>query len=154
MLLREDETPTVDMRQFLVGLETLTPVMLSELSTRIKHLRQLAAPLVSTKLTQKESPLVPPPGLPATPTVVNPMEQALLRVTSNLGTSPACQRMPTCPPGAEKTERAATLLVEQMVKAPGMPSQKQKHDWLVINLPWWRRNRLLQKMNIITPFQS
>ena len=88
-LLRDEEMPTVDMRQFLAGLETLTPAMLSELSTRIKHLHQLATPLVSIKLTWRESPLVPPPGLPATPTVANPMEQALLKVTSNLGTSPA-----------------------------------------------------------------
>ena len=127
VLLKEEETPTVDMRQFLAGLETLTPAMLSELSTRIEHLRQLAAPLASTKSTQKESP-PPPPGLPATPTVPNPMEQALLKVTSNLGTSPAHQRTPTCPPGAEETERAAALLVEQMSKAPGMPSRKQKND--------------------------
>ena len=131
VLLREDETPTVDMRQFLAGLETLTPAMLSELSTRIEHLHQQVTPLASTKSTQKESPLATrwgPPGLPATLTVVNPMEQALLRVTSNLGMSPACQRMPTHPPGAEETERAATLLVEQMAKAPGTPSPKQKHD--------------------------
>ena len=128
VLLKEEEMPTVDMRQFLVGLETLMPVMLSELSTRIEHLRQLVAPLTSTKSTQKESPPAPLPGLPATPTVVNPMEQALLRVTSNLATSPAHQRMPTRPPGAEETERAATLLVEQMAKAPETPSQKQKHD--------------------------
>ena len=33
MLLRDEEMPTVDMRQFLAGLETLTPAMLSELST-------------------------------------------------------------------------------------------------------------------------
>ena len=39
-LLREDETPTVDMRQFLAGLETLTPAMLSKLSMRIEHLCQ------------------------------------------------------------------------------------------------------------------
>ena len=127
MLLKEGETPTVDMRQFLAGLETLTPAMLSELSTRIEHLCQLAAPLVSTKSMQNESP-PPPPGLPVTLTVANPMEQALLKVTSNLGTSPARQRMPTRPPGEEETERAAALLVEQMAKAPGMPSQKQKHD--------------------------
>ena len=124
VLLREDETPTVDMRQFLAGLETLTPMMLSELSTCIEHLRQLAAPLASTKSMQKESPPAPPPGLPATPIVVNPMEQALLRVTSNLGTSPACQRMHTCPPGVEETEHATALLVEQMAKAPGMPVPK------------------------------
>ena len=126
-VLLEEETPTMDMRQFLAGLETLMPEMLSEVSTCIEHLRQLAAPLASTKSTQMESP-PPPPGLPTTPTVPNPMEQALLRVTSNLGTSPAHQRMPTCPPGAEETERAAALLVEQMAKAPGTPSQKQKHD--------------------------
>ena len=59
MLLRDEETPTVDMRQFLAGLETLTPAMLSELSTCIEHLRQLATPLASTKLTQKESPQCP-----------------------------------------------------------------------------------------------
>ena len=127
MLLKEEEMPTVDMRQFLAGLETLTPAMLSELSTRIEHLCQLAAPLASTKSTQKESPL-PPPGLPVTPTVVNPMEQALLRVTSKIRTSPACQHTLTCPPSAEETKCAAALLVKQMVKAPGMPSQKQKHD--------------------------
>ena len=63
VLLREDEMPTVDMRQFLAGLETLTPTMLSELSTRIEHLCQLVAPLASTKSTQKESP-----GAPARPT--------------------------------------------------------------------------------------
>ena len=127
VLLKEEETSTVDMRQFLAGLETLTPTMLSDLSTCIKHLCQLAAPLASTKLMQKELP-PPPPGLPATLTVANPMEQALLKVTSNLGTSPARQRMPTCPPGEEETECAAALLVEQMAKVPGTPSQKQKHN--------------------------
>ena len=126
-VLLEEEMPTVDMRQFLAGLKTLTPAMLSKVSTRIEHLRQLAVPLASTKLTQKELP-PPPPGLPATPPVANPMEQALLKVTSNLGTSPARQRTPTCPPGAEETERTAALLVEQMSKAPGTPSRKQKHD--------------------------
>ena len=126
MLLKDEEMPTVDMRQFLAGLETLTPAMLSELSTCIEHLRQLATPLASTKSTQKESPLAPPPGLHTTLTVANPMEQALLKVTSNLGTSPACQHMPTCPPGEEETKCAATLLVEQMMKVPGTPSQK--HD--------------------------
>ena len=62
-VLLKEETPTVDMRQFLAGLETLTPAMLSKLSTRIEHLCQLAAPLASTtsSSTQKESPL-PPPG--------------------------------------------------------------------------------------------
>ena len=54
MLLRDEEMPTVDMRQFLAGLETLTPAMLSELSTRIEHLRQLATPLASPKSTPKE----------------------------------------------------------------------------------------------------
>ena len=126
-VLLEEETPTVDMRQFLAGLETLTPTMLSEVSTRIEHLRQLAAPLASTKWMQKES-FPPPPGLPATPPIANPMEQALLKVTSNLGTSPACQRTPTRPPGVEETKRAAALLVEQMSKVPGTPSRKQKHD--------------------------
>ena len=87
--LLEEGMPTVDMRRFLAGLETLTPEILSEVSTHIEHLCQLAAPLASTKSAQTESPL-PPPGLPTTPTVPNPMEQALLRVTSNLGniTSP------------------------------------------------------------------
>ena len=126
-VLLEEEMPTVDMRQFLAGLETLTPVMLSEVSMRIEHLCQLAAPLASTKLMQKELP-PPPPGLPATPTVANPMEQALLKVTSNLGTSPGHQHMPTHPPGVEETERATALLVEQMSKVPGTPSRKQKHD--------------------------
>ena len=129
-VLLEEETPTVDMRQFLAGLETLTPVMLSEVSTHIEHLCQLAAPLASTKLMQKESP-PPPPGLPATPPVANPMEQALLKVTSNLGTSPACQHTPTRPPGVEETECTTAVLVEQMSKAPGTPSRKQKHDWLL-----------------------
>ena len=125
MLLRDEETPAVDMRQFLAGLETLTPAMLSELSTRIEHLCQLVTPLASTKSTQKESPLVPSPGLPTTLTVANPMEQALLKVTSNLGTSPAHQHMPTRPPGEKETKRAAAILVEQMtVKVPGTPFQK------------------------------
>ena len=127
ILLRDEETPTVDMRQFLAGLETLTPAMLSELSTRIKHLHQLVTPLASTKLTRRESPPAPPPGLPATLTVANPMQQALLKVTSNLGMSPAHLRTPTRPPGDEETTRAAAILVEQMtVKAPGMPFRK--HD--------------------------
>ena len=126
-VLLEEEMPTVDMRQFLAGLETLMPAMLSEVSTHIEHLCQLAAPLASTESTQKESP-PPPPGLSAVPTVPNPMEQALLKVTSNLGTSPVHQCTPTRPPGAEETERAAALLVEQMSKVPGMPSQKQKND--------------------------
>ena len=119
MLLRDEEMPTV------AGLETLTPAMLSELSTHIEHLRQLATPLASTKSTPKESPPVPPPGLPATLTVANPMEQALLKVTSNLGMSPAHQRTPTRPPGEDETKRAATILVKQMtVRAPGMPFHK------------------------------
>ena len=125
MLLRDEEMPTVDMRQFLAGLETLTPAMLSELSTCIEHLHQLATRLASTESTPKESPLAPLPGLPATPTVANPMEQALLKVTSNLGTSPAHQHTPTRPPGEDKTKRAAAILVEQMtVKVPGMPFHK------------------------------
>ena len=127
-VLLEEEMPTVDMKQFLAGLETLTPAMLSEVSTRIEHLHQLVTPVASPVSMPKDSPPAPPPGLPATPTVANPMEQALLRVTSNLGTSPVCQRTPTRPPGVEETERAAALLVEQMSKAPGMPSRKQKHD--------------------------
>ena len=127
ILLRDEETPTMDMRQFLAGLETPMPAMLSELSTCIEHLCQLATPLASTKSMRRESPPVPLPGLPATPTVANPMQQALLKVTSNLGTSPAWQHMPTCPPGDEETKRAAAILVEQMtVKAPGTPFRK--HD--------------------------
>ena len=125
MLLRDEETPTMDMRQFLAGLETLTPAMLSELSTRIEHLRQLATPLASTESTPKESPPAPPPGLPTTPTVTNPMEQALLKVTSNLGTSPARQCTATHPPGEDETKCAAAILVEQMtVRAPGTPFHK------------------------------
>ena len=126
MLLRDEEMPTVDMRQFIAGLETLMPTMLSELSTHIEHLHQRASPLASTKSTPKKSP-APPPGLPATPTVANPMQQALLEVTSNLGMSPAHRCTPTCPPGPEETTRAAAVLVEQMnVKAPGTPLCK--HD--------------------------
>ena len=64
MLLRDEETPTVDMRQFLAGLETLMPAMLSELSTRIEHLRQLVTPLVSTESTPKESPPAPRQAFP------------------------------------------------------------------------------------------
>ena len=127
ILLRDEETPTVDMRQFLAGLETLTPTMLSELSTHIEHLRQRASPLASTNLPPKKSPPAPPPGLPTMPTVANPMQQALLEVTSNLGTSPTHQRTPTRPPGEEETTRAAAILVEQMnVKVPGMALRK--HD--------------------------
>ena len=48
--------PTVDMRQFLAGLETLTPEMLSEISTHIERLCQLAALLASTKSAHMESP--------------------------------------------------------------------------------------------------
>ena len=73
ILLGDEETSTVDMRQFLAGLETLMPTMLSELSTRIKHLRQLATPSAPTRSRQRELPPVPLPGLPATPTVANPM---------------------------------------------------------------------------------
>ena len=127
-VLLEEETPTMDMKQFLAGLETLMPAMLSEVPTRIEHLHQLATPVASPVLTPKESPPVPPPGLPATLTVANPMKQALLRVTSNLGMSPVHQHTPTRPPGVEETERTTALLVEQMSKAPGMPSRKQKHD--------------------------
>ena len=127
ILLRDKETPTVDMRQFLAGLETFTPTMLSELSTHIEHLCQLASPLASTKSTPKKSPRALPPGLPAAPTVVNPMQQALLQVTSNLETSPAHQHTPTRPPGDEETTRATAILVDQMeVKAPGTPLRK--HD--------------------------
>ena len=125
MLLRDEEMPTMDMRQFLAGLETLMPTMLSELSTRIEHLCQLVTPLASTDLTPRELPPAPPLGLPTTPTVANPMEQALLKVTINLGTSPACQRTPTHPPGEDETKCAAAILVEQMtVKVPGTPFHK------------------------------
>ena len=123
----EEGIPTVDMRQFLAGLETLMPEMLSEVSMHIQHLHQLAAPLASTKSAHTESP-PPPLGLPTTPTVSNLMEQPLLRVMSNLGMSPARQHMPTHPPGAEETERTTAQLVEQMAKAPGTPSRKQKHE--------------------------
>ena len=116
----EEEIPTVDMRQFLAGLQTLTPEMLTEISTHIDRLCQLVAPLASTKPS--------PPGLPTTPTVPNPMEQALLQATSNLGTSPSRQHTPTRPPGAEETERATTQLVEQMAKVPGTPARRQKHN--------------------------
>ena len=127
ILLRDKEMPTVDMRHFLVGLETLTPAMLSELSTRIEHLRQLATPSAPTRSMQRELPPAPLPGLPAMLTVANPMQQALLKVTSNLGTSPAHQRTPTCPPGDEETTHATAILVEQMtVKVPGTPFRK--HD--------------------------
>ena len=127
ILLRDEETPTVDMRHFLAGLETLMPAMLSELSTHIEHLRQLATPSASTRSTRRELPPAPPPGLPAMPTVANPMQQALLKVTSNLGTSPAHQHTPTRPPGDEETMRATAILVEQMtVKVPGMPFHR--HD--------------------------
>ena len=127
ILLRGEEMPTVDLRQFLAGLETLTPIMLSELSIHIEHLCQQVSPLASTKSMPKKSPLAPPPGLPATPTVANPIQQALLEVTSNLGTSPTHQRTPTRPPGDEETMHAAAILVEQMkVKALGMPLCK--HD--------------------------
>ena len=124
----EEETSTVDMKQFLAGLETLTPAMLSEVSTCIEHLRQLATPVASPVSMPRESPPAPLPGLPTTPTVANPMEQALLKVTSNLGTSPVRQHTPTRPPGVEETKRAAALLVEQMSKAPGTPSRKLKHN--------------------------
>ena len=43
-VLLEEETPTMHMRQFLVGLETLTPAMLSEVSMCIEHLRQPGDP--------------------------------------------------------------------------------------------------------------
>ena len=115
----EGEIPSVDMRQFLAGLQTLTPEMLTEIATHIDWLCQLAAPLASAKRL--------PPGLPTTPMVTNPMEQALLKATSDLGTSPSCQRTPTHPLGAEETERATAQLVEQMAKAPGMPARKLKH---------------------------
>ena len=120
-VLLEEETPVIDMKLFLAGLETLTPSMLTEVSTRIEHLRRMAAPLASAKSTKNESP-PPPPGLPAMPTVVNPMEQALLRVTGDLGTSPSRQGTSTRPPSEDEAEHAAALLVWQMAKMTGTPS--------------------------------
>ena len=116
----EGEIPSSeDMRQFLAGLQKLTPEMLMEISSHIDRLHQLAAPSASAKRS--------PPGLPATPSVTNPMEQALLKAASDLGTSQSRQRMPTRPPGAEQTECTATQLVEQMAKVPGTPARRQKH---------------------------
>ena len=104
-------------RKVLAGLETLTPEMLAEVSAHIDRLHQLATPSAPSK------PL--PPGLLATPTVCNPMEEALLHAASDLGALPSHQRTPTCPPGAEETERAAAQLVQQMSmsKAPGTPAR-------------------------------
>ena len=122
MLLSGGGTTTMDMGQFLAGLETFTPTMLSELSTQIEHMCQRATPLASAEPTRMELPTVPPPGLPAIPTVANPMQQALLKAAGDLGTSTAYQHTPTHPPGKEETTRAAAILVEQMsVKAPGAP---------------------------------
>ena len=116
----EGEIPSsVDMEHFLAGLQKLTPEMLTEISSHIDRLRQLAAPSASAKRSL--------PGLPATLTVTNPMEQALLKAASDLGTSPSHQRTPMRPPGAEETERIAAQLVEQMAKVPGMPARRQKH---------------------------
>ena len=119
-MLLEEEMPVIDMRLFLAGLETLTPSMLTEVSTRIEHLRRMVAPLASAKSTKNESP-PPPPGLPTTPTVVNPMEQALLKVTGDLGTLPSHQGTSTRPPSEDEAERAAALLVRQMAKTTGTP---------------------------------
>ena len=128
VLLKDEETPTVGMGQFLAGLETFTPAMLNELSAHIEHMRRLATPLASTESVQKETPSAPPPGLPAIPTVTNPMQQAILKAAGDLGTSPTCQRTLTRPPGEDETARAATIIVEQMpVKMPGAPLQKD--DW-------------------------
>ena len=125
ILLRDEEMPTVDMRQFLARLETFMPAMLSELSAHIEHMRQLATPLPSAELTRKESPSVPPPGLPAIPTVANPMQQVILKAAGNLGTSPTRQHTPTRPPGNEETTHATAILIEQMsVKTPGAPFHK------------------------------
>ena len=106
-------------RKVLAGLETLTPEMLAEVSAHIDRLRQLATPPASSKPS--------PPGLPATPTVCNPMEEALLHATSDLGALPSRRRTPTRPPGAEETERAAAQLVQQMSmsKVPGTPARGQ-----------------------------
>ena len=106
-------------REVLAGLETLTPEMLAEVSAHIDRLRQLATPPAPSKPS--------PPGLPAMPTVCNPMQEALLHATSDLGALPSCRHTPTCPPGAEETERAAAQLVQQMSmsKVPGTPAQGQ-----------------------------
>ena len=106
-------------REVLAGLETLTPEMLAEVSAHIDRLSQLAAPPAPSKPS--------PPGPPATPAVCNPMEEALLHATSDLGALPSHQCTPTRLPGAEETERAAAQLVQQMSmsKAPGTPARGQ-----------------------------
>ena len=106
-------------REVLAGLQTLTPEMLVEVSAHVDRLCQLATPSAPSKPS--------PPGLPATPTVCNPMEEALLHAASDLGALPSRQHMPTHPPGAEETKRAAAQLVEQMSKVPGTPAQRQKN---------------------------
>ena len=120
-MLLEEETPVIDMKLFLAGLETLMPSMLTEVLTRIEQLRRMAAPLASAKSTNNESP-PPPPGLPATPTVTNPMEQALLRVTGDLGTSPSRPGAAARPPSEDETQHATANLVQQMAKGTGTPS--------------------------------
>ena len=124
MLLRDEETPTMDMRQFLAGLETLTSAMLSKLSTRIEHLRQLATPWRPPNRRK---------GI-ASSTSTRPTHHTNCSQSNGagpaesdqqLGTSPACQRMPTHPPGEDETKCAAAILVKQMtVKVPGMPFHK------------------------------
>ena len=105
--------------EVLAGLENLTPEMLAEVSAHIDRLRQLATPPATSKSS--------PPGLSTTPTVCNPMEEALLHATSDLGALPSRRRTPTCLPGTEETERAAAQLVQQMSmsKAPGTPARGQ-----------------------------
>ena len=56
------------------------------------------------------------------------MEQALLHAMSDLGMSPSHRRMPTRPPEAEETERAAAQLVEQMAKVPGTTAPKTEEQ--------------------------
>ena len=104
-------------REVLAGLETLTPEMLAEVSAHIDRLHQLATPPAPSKPS--------PPGLPAMLTVCNPMEEALLHATSDLGALPSHQRMPMHARRERKrTERAAAQLIQQMSmsKVPGTPA--------------------------------
>ena len=105
--------------EMFAGLRELTPEMLAIVSAQIDQLCQSVAPPTPSKPS--------PPGLPAMPTVCNPMEEALLHATSDLGALPSHQRTPMRPPGAEETECAATQLVKQMSmsKAPGTPARGQ-----------------------------
>ena len=53
-VLLEEETPVIDMRLFLAGLETLTPSMLTEVSTCIEHLRRDGGPIGICQINQKQ----------------------------------------------------------------------------------------------------